>query len=566
MASTIDIIGWDDVNCRPIYGHAPKDSSVVKKRRSKKNSISITLGKEEEPSRTHAVSKRERKLRTISLSPQNKSVDDDEGEDSSAIKDACDHIISFSIITNNNNVKKKRKKRGYGKSISLDNIAFMTFGEGRRGDRCGKDNAPLSNDGHDEEAALPTRVCHDGSPTLNENTENMGNDAEECECEDSSDISEEYNNDTYPSDSGCFSFEEEESVEMEEDFDQSFGMNRSGVSLDDVSEYESIISDGPNERKSPASTVEPEDRDQLSVMHDCDGSEDVDEYESIHSDDANEQESPASAESNYHEKNLVQHEEDCRSAELDSPAVDSTMDTPYTRGDESISINLTGGLQHRHDSGSSNQFDEFDFTFDNPEQQQSSKKPVKEKRRSYGDAKPVWTTSNVQSDTANANGNDAAKGGIEWDEQKARPVYHAPPKRRETQTQESADVDVDDHDVESNEQHDEEERKNNEHSKQVPPKKRVYTTLFKKPGLSQTARYNMDSLSPVRDPSSFVRQSATKNDENKSSIHVSEKKAAAKKTKRGVNTEMKAIAKAIGWDDIKGRPIYLEAARKRKSY
>ena len=259
--------------------------------------------------------------------------------------------------------------------------------------------------------------------------------------------------------------------------------------------------------------------DQSPAMHDFNTDFDADglDHKSLKNNDIRGEESPTASSSttrNDTSKVAFSGKQGIKSNEKEEEdSLDFYMavsDTPMTRGEESISINLTG-QQHRHESGS-NEFDEdeFDFTFDDRESSSSSHKlqPVKEKRRSYGDSKPVWMPLNKNnSDIAGVREDDTAK--VEWDEERGRPIYHAPPKQT-ARSQESSNCAISyDKSVPSSSDHLLKDESTKVSNKRGASKKRVYTTLFKKQGLSQTARYKMDeSPSPLRAPGSSCLRSS----------------------------------------------------------
>ena len=174
--------------------------------------------------------------------------------------------------------------------------------------------------------------------------------------------------------------------------------------------------------------------------------------------------------------------------EDNSPTFDPTSCvTPLTRGEESV---ISPHIHTRRDSNV-DEFAEFDITFDD----QEPSAQTKEKRRSYGDVKPVWMSNKLAS--------TGAFGIIGWDDVRCRPIFHAPP-RHPVPSNEASTCGItsigkslppsDDLRTPGG---------SSVHNKQT-QKKKVYSTLFKKTGLSQTMRdvMGMDYPPPVRDPPS----------------------------------------------------------------
>jgi hypothetical protein len=174
------------------------------------------------------------------------------------------------------------------------------------------------------------------------------------------------------------------------------------------------------------------------------------------------------------------------SDEDDSPTFDPTScETPLTRGEESA---ISPHVRVRRDSNV-DKFAEFDITFDD---QEPTAQP-KEKRRSYGDVKPVWMSNKLAS--------TGAFGIIGWDDAKCRPIFHAPPRHPVPSTEASTCVIAS---IDKSLPPSDDPRTpggSNVYNKRL-QKKKVYTTLFKKTGLSQTMRdvMGIDSPPPVRDP------------------------------------------------------------------
>ena len=174
--------------------------------------------------------------------------------------------------------------------------------------------------------------------------------------------------------------------------------------------------------------------------------------------------------------------------EDDSPTFDPTSCvTPLTRGEESV---ISPHIHTRRDSNV-DEFAEFDITFDD----QEPSAQTKEKRRSYGDVKPVWMSNKLAS--------TGAFGIIGWDDVRCRPIFHAPP-RHPVPSNEASTCGITSigkslppsDDLRT-------PRGSSVHNKRT-QKKKVYSTLFKKTGLSQTMRdvMGMDYPPPVRDPPS----------------------------------------------------------------
>ena len=437
----------------------------------------------------------------------------DDIEEGETVKNVCDNIHStFSSITST--VITKRRKRGYGtkKSSSASSIAFISL----FGDNVNDEEYPLSSkNGSANAVELLRPVCFDDKKSRNisalqqeetgddDDTEKSGVDDVAADEEE-----EEEEDDEYSTNSGI-------------NFDTSQDNNDFISSNDYDSETEKVANDDSSRQSSSSSSPgnsdssihdksmehgEEEYYDQSPAVHVFNTGFDADglDHKSLENNDIRGEGSPTASSSttprNDTSKVAFSGKQGMKSNEEEEDSLDFDMavsDTPMTRGEESISINLTG-QQHRHESGS-NEFDEdeFDFTFDDRESSSSSHKlqPVKEKRRSYGDSKPVWMPLNKNnSDIVGVREDDTAK--VEWDEERGRPIYHAPPKRT-ARSQESSNC-ATNKAITSNDDipKDESTKVSN---KRGASKKRVYTTLFKKQGLSQTARYKMDeSPSPLR--------------------------------------------------------------------
>jgi len=162
----------------------------------------------------------------------------------------------------------------------------------------------------------------------------------------------------------------------------------------------------------------------------------------------------------------------------DSPGLNSRNDTPLTKGEESTISPNAYKLDHSPSS-------DFDVTFDEPE----SHALRKERRRSYGDVKPV-SMSNKYAAATTAAASDGSAKVIGWDDAKCRPIYNAPPARN-AQSEDSPDS------------YSPANKGDGSHMRNKrTQKKRVYTSLFKKTGLSQAARDKMEIDSPfsIRSP------------------------------------------------------------------
>lgn len=121
-----------------------------------------------------------------------------------------------------------------------------------------------------------------------------------------------------------------------------------------------------------------------------------------------------------------------------------------------------------------------------------------ERRRgsTYGDGKPVWTSSKLIP-SESLNGPRGKKIIVGWDDDKGRPIY------RTTACCESNSLSTNNIDdpclLPSTRPLDESEVKNSTIPKQKQKKKKVYATLFKKTGLSQAVRDEMD-IDPPSSP------------------------------------------------------------------
>jgi len=165
----------------------------------------------------------------------------------------------------------------------------------------------------------------------------------------------------------------------------------------------------------------------------------------------------------------------------------TSCEIPLTRGEESA---ISPHIHARRDSNV-DEFAEFDITFDDQEPTDQTK----QKRRSYGDVKPVWMSNKLAS--------TGASGIIGWDDAKCRPIFHAPPRHPVPSNEASTCVITS---IGKSLPPSDDPRTpggSSVHNKRT-QKKKVYATLFKKSGLSQTMRdaMGMDSPPPVRDPPS----------------------------------------------------------------
>jgi hypothetical protein len=111
---------------------------------------------------------------------------------------------------------------------------------------------------------------------------------------------------------------------------------------------------------------------------------------------------------------------------------------------------------------------------------------TKEKRRSYGDSKPVWTSTKV----APRNESDGIVGLIGWDDAKCRPIYRATSRHYVPSNYASSWTD------ELSDKSDPRPLKGSDVYQKRPHKKKVYATLFKKTGLSRAMRDEMDVNAP----------------------------------------------------------------------
>ena len=452
----------------------------------------------------------------LASNPSHNVGGSDDIEEGETVKNVCDNIHStFSSITST--VITKRRKRGYGtkKSSSASSIAFISL----FGDNVNNEEYPLSSKNGSANAVELLPICFDNRKSRNisalQQEETGDDDDDDTEKSGVDDVAadeeeEEEEDDEYSTNSGI-------------NFDTSQDNNDFISSNDYDSETEKVANDDSSRQSSSSSSPgnsdssihdksmehgEEEYYDQSPAVHVFNTGFDADglDHKSLENNDIRGEGSPTASSSTTPrndtskvafsgKQGIKSNEEEEEEDSLDFDM--AVSDTPMTRGEESISINLTG-QQHRHGSGS-NEFDEdeFDFTFDERESSSSSRKlpPVKEKRRSYGDSKPVWMPLNKNnSDIVGVREDDTAK--VEWDEERGRPIYHAPPKRT-ARSQESSNC-ATNKAITSNDDipKDESTKVSN---KRGASKKRVYTTLFKKQGLSQTARYKMDeSPSPLR--------------------------------------------------------------------
>ena len=159
----------------------------------------------------------------------------------------------------------------------------------------------------------------------------------------------------------------------------------------------------------------------------------------------------------------------------------------HCRGEESA---ISPHIHTRRDSNV-DEFAEFDITFDD----QEPTAQTKEKRRSYGDVKPVWMSNKLAS--------TGAFGIIGWDDARCRPIFHAPPRHPVPSNEASTCVITS---IGKSLPPSDDPRTpggSSVHNKRT-QKKKVYSTLFKKTGLSQTMRdvMGMDNPPRVRDPPS----------------------------------------------------------------
>jgi hypothetical protein len=174
----------------------------------------------------------------------------------------------------------------------------------------------------------------------------------------------------------------------------------------------------------------------------------------------------------------LQHEIDeqrCGSDENDSSTFDSIYESP-----------LSPNIHARRDS-IVDKVASINLMFDDEE----FRAITKEKRRSYGDSKPVWTSNMI----ASRNESDGIVGLVGWDDAKCRPIYRATSRLNIPSKDASSWAD------ESSKKSDPRplEGSNVNYKRH---QKKVYATLFKKTGLSRAMRdeMNINSPSPMHDP------------------------------------------------------------------
>lgn len=123
-----------------------------------------------------------------------------------------------------------------------------------------------------------------------------------------------------------------------------------------------------------------------------------------------------------------------------------------------------------------NEFADFDVTFDDEPESSNTLLPKVKIRRFYGDDKPVWMSNKHASAAAPSN---TVTKAIGWDDEKCRPIY-APHLARNTEPHDRPPRDGPGiHNI-----------------KRTQKKRPVYSSLFKKKGLTQAARDKMEIGSP----------------------------------------------------------------------
>ena len=592
-STTIDIIGWDEAKSRPIYRHIPKSSSstaapVVKNRVKINKSSSTTsndidiISEELSPfnysrvvtTTKQGVSKTKRannkKARTISLSPQGEKKIIRWG-DNTIREEEADVDISFastsSITTTTNNiVNKKRKKRGYGtkkSSFSTASIAFIDFGV----------NSGSTTNNYPPSTLSESNITKiDSSPEPEE--ENNHRDIEEGDkCESGLNTEEEERSDDEKYGDSCNISTKKFSQNSTSSDQFDFGgqdNNNDYLSDNEIDTEKKISYEIDTEKKvnvpsNPNSYMDGNDLDVYeesskgnhSPKIDGDGKDsDVSEHESIseHESTNSNHAMPGQISSSTilpkddtpttGQSKTSQNKKKEFSCDLDD------TETPMTR--ESVEINLTGGHQRRGDSDCSNDLDEFNFTLDDPEL--SSKKvvlPQKEKRQKrYGStSKPLWMPhkSSNMDDVAAKNDDNNTSTKVGWDEEKERAILlHVPSKQKVLPVQDN----VKEAGANEDELIDTKRETNNGNKK---TKKRVYTTRFKKTGLSQDYRdcHDIDSPSPIRASSSNVSTSDTLSESTlnvpcaSNSVKATDDKKTSrvqKKKSMDIDSELDAIA------------------------
>ena len=168
---------------------------------------------------------------------------------------------------------------------------------------------------------------------------------------------------------------------------------------------------------------------------------------------------------------------------------DPTNDTPSTKGERSTA---TTPNTYQHRRSNNDEFEEFDVTFDETKTEQTEpNQKQRQKRRSYGDTKPVWMPKQTAATP------DVASKVIGWDDAKCRPIYHAPAARKLPTS--TTDSPIDKSSARTNDGgyaafSAQKEADGNKKAQ----KKRVYTSLFnKRSGLTQADRDRMHIDSPT---------------------------------------------------------------------
>ena len=189
--------------------------------------------------------------------------------------------------------------------------------------------------------------------------------------------------------------------------------------------------------------------------------------------------------------------------EYDTPSIfNPTIEDAYLiQGDENVKSQLhnTAIILTQDDDDEntavidSTGFDDH-FAIDETGSTTSRIHPSKGERRrgsTYGDGKPVWKSSKLIS-SESTNG-PRGKIIVGWDDDKGRPIY-----RTTACESNSLSTNIDDPCLlPSTRSLDESEVKNSTIPKQKQKKKKVYATLFKKTGLSQAVRDEMDIDPPL---------------------------------------------------------------------
>ncbi|KAL9186898.1 hypothetical protein ACHAXT_010618 [Thalassiosira profunda] len=515
----MELVGWDEVLCRPIYRRsAPAAAAPKAKKSGAGGKVKVRKGGGDGPTSlvatTTATSKismgggprakkeagRRRKARTISLSPVQGAEMTAEGGSqhlaSSTISVARDGTAPAPARRGATNfVNAKKRTRGYGtKSSAPGNAAGASFVDSW---------GAHEHDADDEFALAPANKCTtllvDTSPSLN------GEMGEEMDLESVDGVESTCS----VLDSGGNYSPTPRNVGSSPESDAA---NHSPGEGSNRSPGEGSGADSPASSRDAAPSFSPSSNISCgSFGQDGGASDQWEQSLAMHFDDGSiSGEANSNVVATLSGERIQQPTPASLAASVDSPHTVGTLDatalrcesvnatasresskcTPFSKGEESARSPYVCGRRENDAE------DDFDFAFDVAE---SEAVQQKQNRRSYGDVKPVWMPSKPAAAPAGA----AQSAKVGCDDVLGRPIYHAPPVQAPVagDSPGTSTASVNEKALVPEIDAGGAEGSSGNNNKRARRKQRAYTSMVNRKGLSQAARDSMDIGSPVQPPS-----------------------------------------------------------------